>query len=234
MCSLKTFFINFFIMKTKSKTYHHPNLKEKLLEESLKEIDSKGIEGLSLRNLSKKLGVSQSAPFRHFSSKQDLLNALALKGFSLLENYIDFDIFDKNMDVFERIRQFAQGYINFVMSNQSFYKLMLNLELFHGQESEEVRKAGDKTVLHIVNIIREGQKQGVIKDDQAVFLSIYFWSTFHGLLDLFVKEHSPCSGFALKFAHLLTENELKEIAPMSFQHMAINIMLEIFIRGVKK
>lgn len=39
-------------------------------------LDQAGVEGVSLRNVAAAVGVSHNAPYRHFASKQDLLEAL--------------------------------------------------------------------------------------------------------------------------------------------------------------
>ena len=56
------------------------NLAEAVLLRAAEIIDERGIEALSLRSIARDLGVSHSAPNRHFKSKTDLLSALALDG----------------------------------------------------------------------------------------------------------------------------------------------------------
>ncbi len=51
------------------KQYHHGNLKQAILQESLKQLNLVGAEKLSFRAIAKKLGVVSSAPYNHFSSK---------------------------------------------------------------------------------------------------------------------------------------------------------------------
>ena len=59
-----------------TESYHHGNLRKTLIDEGLKILCRDGIESFSLRNLSKKLGVSHAAAYRHFSSKEELLRAI--------------------------------------------------------------------------------------------------------------------------------------------------------------
>ena len=60
--------------------YHHGNLSEAILIEAAEIIDKEGIEALSLRGIARAIGVSHSAPNRHFANKKALLEALASKG----------------------------------------------------------------------------------------------------------------------------------------------------------
>ncbi|MDG5487784.1 TetR/AcrR family transcriptional regulator [Sphingomonas sp. BGYR3] len=57
--------------------FHHGNLRAELIELASRRIEETGIEGLSLRELAAAIGVSPGAPYRHFSSKEDLLHELA-------------------------------------------------------------------------------------------------------------------------------------------------------------
>ena len=46
--------------------YHHGNLKQALFEGALRQLRQQGAERLSLRALAREIGVSQTAPYRHF------------------------------------------------------------------------------------------------------------------------------------------------------------------------
>ena len=60
----------------KDKPYHHGDLRNSLIEEGIKLIDEEGINQLSLRKVASMCGVSQAAPYAHFNSKDDLLDAM--------------------------------------------------------------------------------------------------------------------------------------------------------------
>lgn len=66
------------------KSYHHGNLKKELIICACKLCEKDGYTNLSIRSLAKESGVSQSAPYRHFSTKSDLYAAVAVQGFSEL------------------------------------------------------------------------------------------------------------------------------------------------------
>ena len=66
------------------KQYHHGNLKQAIIQESLKQLNLVGAEKLSFRAIAKNLEVVSSAPYNHFSSKKDLLNELINLGTKIL------------------------------------------------------------------------------------------------------------------------------------------------------
>src|SRR6202045_5219073 len=70
--------------KMRADRYHHGDLRRALLEEALRTIHTHGVEQLTLRTVGHRLGVSRSALYRHFSSKQALLAAVGREGFRTL------------------------------------------------------------------------------------------------------------------------------------------------------
>ena len=69
--------------------YHHGALKKTLLAEALRELETDGLEGVSLRKVAETVGVSKTAPYRHFADKRELLVALAADGFRLLAEKLE-------------------------------------------------------------------------------------------------------------------------------------------------
>jgi len=69
-------------IETSRSSYHHGDLRAALLAAARDMIAEAGIEGLSLRKLAERAGVSRTAPYHHFQDKNDLLCAIAAEGFS--------------------------------------------------------------------------------------------------------------------------------------------------------
>ncbi len=58
------------------KAYHFGNLKEALIEQGIELIHENGIEKFSLRKLAKKVGVSATACYNHFTNIEELLHEM--------------------------------------------------------------------------------------------------------------------------------------------------------------
>lgn len=63
------------------KSYHHGSLRGELLRVGRLVLEEGGLEGLSLRELARRAGVSANAPYRHFADREAFLAALAAEGF---------------------------------------------------------------------------------------------------------------------------------------------------------
>lgn len=59
-----------------NKPYHRGNLRNSLIEAGIALINREGVNQLSLRKVCALCGVSQTAPYSHFRSKEDLLVAM--------------------------------------------------------------------------------------------------------------------------------------------------------------
>ncbi|MAK22672.1 MAG: TetR family transcriptional regulator [Alcanivorax sp.] len=69
--------------------YHHGDLHAALLREAAVLLREQGVEGLSLRRLAERAGVSRTAPYHHFTDKNALLCALAEDGFRRLDRLME-------------------------------------------------------------------------------------------------------------------------------------------------
>src|SRR6058998_1281362 len=61
--------------------YHHGDLRDALVQAALHEVELGGPEAISISALAKKLGVSQPAPYKHFSDRETLLTAVTAEAF---------------------------------------------------------------------------------------------------------------------------------------------------------
>src|SRR5262245_60423634 len=65
-------------------TYHHGDLPEALLSAAESLVAEKGLEGFSLREAARAIGVDPAACYRHFHGKDEVVQALARRGFTRL------------------------------------------------------------------------------------------------------------------------------------------------------
>jgi AcrR family transcriptional regulator len=68
--------------------YHHGHLRASLIAGTLRLLEAQDADGLSIRELSRRLGVSPSALYHHFSDKADLLKAVAEEGWNWLNRML--------------------------------------------------------------------------------------------------------------------------------------------------
>lgn len=67
------------------RSYHHGDLPNALLAATTELVRERGARGFSVSEVARRVGVSSSAPYRHFADRDALLAAAALTGFIEME-----------------------------------------------------------------------------------------------------------------------------------------------------
>lgn len=103
--------------------YHHGDLAEVLVQIAIEHIAESGTEKLSLRALARDAGVSPTAPYRHFPTKQCLLATIAARGFRQLEHTMR-EAHRSHEDPSDRFIAINSAYIRFALAHPVAYQIM--------------------------------------------------------------------------------------------------------------
>ena len=171
-----------------TKTYHHGDLRSTLLKEAEAMVRESGIEALSLRKLSSRVGVSRTAPYHHFNNKNELLCAIAEQGFCLLDDKIRASFDNKGHLAEDKLRAYVHGYVKFAKDNPELYELMFGRVIWKQQTStEDLRSAAYPCFQHQVKMVGEWQKLELLnKNQNTLRLSQVIWGTLHGIAKLLI------------------------------------------------
>ncbi|WP_176440838.1 TetR/AcrR family transcriptional regulator [Oceanicola sp. 22II-s10i] len=108
---------------TASKSYHHGNLKQALVDAGLAILEAEGLGALSLRACAERVGVSHTAPKNHFGNVTGLLTAIAGEGFLRLNDMIRAA---PDATLPDRRRTALTGYVAFARQNPALFELMFS------------------------------------------------------------------------------------------------------------
>lgn len=169
------------------KSYHHGNLRAELLDTAIRQLQKTGIEDLSLRALARRLGVSQTAPYRHFADKNELLAALATRGYRDLLRALRAASADTKDCPRAQLMAFAHAYVDYAATNPKLFKLMFGPALQPTDRYPELRAASRDTLQLVQDILQRGVDSGVFKhEDNVAYLANAAWSSIYGLAILLV------------------------------------------------
>jgi AcrR family transcriptional regulator len=118
-----------------SRPYHHGALRDALLEEAQLLLAEQGLAAVSLRELARRVGVSHSAPERHFPNRQALLDALTVRGFTLMAGAIRQALADHGGRLQDGFRAVARAYVGFALGNPALLELMFASKADHANEA---------------------------------------------------------------------------------------------------
>src|SRR3954451_9817883 len=71
-----------------ARPYHHGDLRRALIDAARRILEGEGPSALSLRAVAREAGVSPAAPYHHFKDKGELLDAVAMEGWEMLDAVI--------------------------------------------------------------------------------------------------------------------------------------------------
>lgn len=158
---------------------------QEIIQVALDLINDKGIQGLTIKNISKKIGISEPAIYRHFENKIEILIAIldilkqnARKTFETELN--------SNSTSLEKIEHLFSIHFNSFASNPSMISVIFSEELFRGEPLliNKITEVIDKNATILTKIIQQGQQNNEIRDDvSADHLAVMVMGT----LRLFVK-----------------------------------------------
>ena len=170
-------------MPIKSKRpYHHGDLRRAVLIAAERFLESNGPEGLSLREISRAIGVSDTAPRRHFVNKHALLEALAIEGFERLEAVLNRSAAGSETNFDTRIIKLTRAYARFAIKHSALLRLMYSVK--HAPDaSEELIEASQRALATAaVKVIRDGQTTGSVVSGDPMRLSLVIFSAVEGLI----------------------------------------------------
>ena len=109
-------------------SFHHGNLHASILIEAAEALRIHGIDGVSMREIAKRLGVTPRALYRHFENKDAVLNALAEQGLQQLrDDYLIADQLDAPANF--RLMKVCEAYLEFGSQHPDLYNLIFNSQI---------------------------------------------------------------------------------------------------------
>ncbi len=170
-----------------SKSYHHGNLRAELLATAIEQLRETGLEDLSLRALARAVGVSQTAPYRHFADKGELLAAMATSGYRDLLEALRRAGSTAGDCPQEQLIAFAHAYVDYAANNPQVFKLMFGPAVQPTVKYPELRKASRDTLQLVQDILQRGVDTGVFRPvDDIAYMANAAWSSIYGLSTLLV------------------------------------------------
>jgi AcrR family transcriptional regulator len=131
-----------------------------IIEAAGKILTSSGVSGLTIKNLAKEMGFSESAIYRHFKSKEEIIVAML--------NYLAYDIdkrlsnLNKPVEPDEQFKSLFREQFRFFSLNPHFVVAVFSDGLMEESQliNKNILKLMNVKIKHLMPIIMEGQQTG--------------------------------------------------------------------------
>jgi len=177
----------------RSQPYHHGNLRPVLVDTAVELARTTGPDGVVLREVARRAGVSHNAAYRHFADRAALLGEVSDRAMADLQQAMTTRIEavtddDPAARAAERLRETGRAYVDFAIREPGLFAVAFTTSGGpEAHQAEEARAAGPYAVLNAV--LDELVAAGALTPERRQGADVACWAAVHGYAELHV--HGP-------------------------------------------
>ncbi len=195
-----------------SQSYHHGDLKAALIRTGLQLLDQEGYEGFSLRKVAKACNVSQTAPYRHFKNKEELIVAITMEGMRSFNDALEqaIQLYPDQPD--KQLTEMGVAYIKFFVENPEYLRLLFlsklkdKMQLFY-QYKPNFSDAKDPFQTFYDTLVRYSESYPDLHIKRSELL-LYSWGLAHGIAILIANKDVPLEEDYLTLTRRIMEHSI--------------------------
>lgn len=182
-------------------------IRQRIIDAARTLFDETGIEGVSMRAIGRRVGLTAAALYAYFPSKSDLLKGIWEDAKADIERRLR-EISSATPDPLQAIRALGATYADFCLEDPVRFRVLFLWS------SDEIRGDAQHPEEHgPYLVLRERVQQAIDQGlapghDDADLLAQIFWSAIHGVVSLQIT----CTDFSFQPAPLLVDTMLTTIA----------------------
>jgi len=164
---------------------------DKILQAATTMFLEDGYEKTSIRNIAEKIEYSPATIYLYFKDKDELFFAIHNIGFQMLLK--EMEKAGKIKNPLKRLHEIGVIYIEFALKHPEYYDLMFimrspmnALKEKHGDD--QCWTYGETTFGLLMATVTECIEQKLVRVKDPVMISMYTWSSVHGLVSLKIRE----------------------------------------------
>jgi AcrR family transcriptional regulator len=145
-----------------------------------------GLDGVTIRAIATRAGVSPGAIYRHYRGREELLAEVVRRGFDLLAQYMSRGL--EGTDVLDRLRRMANAYFDFAVENPKVYETIFMLPEIPGMRRypHDYASRRSATFQIIVDRVAECAEQGWLADGDRLEIALTLWTHMHGFMAIYI------------------------------------------------
>jgi AcrR family transcriptional regulator len=171
--------------------YHHGDLRNALLEASVRLVAKQGPDGFSLREAAREVGVSPAAAYRHFPDKLHLLAVLAVDAHARLATHMEKALSKLEEPPGSRehavrsLLAIGEAYVDFAVRHPEHFRVMFQGEVRGVEGFKPGAATSGRDAFQILLDTLDGLVTAkVITGEARVGAELSAWAGVHGLASL--------------------------------------------------
>lgn len=179
----------------KRSTYRHGDLYRALLQAAMQMARQGGAEAVVLREVTRRVGVTPNAAYRHFADRNSLLQAVSLAAQSALAVAIEHELaaIENNGDLIEvaraRLRAVGTGYLRFAQAEPGLFGTAFSVpnDLSNADNPASAGESGLTPFQLLGAALDMLVDAGALSAERRVSAEILAWSAVHGFAMLLLN-----------------------------------------------
>jgi TetR/AcrR family transcriptional regulator, fatty acid metabolism regulator protein len=136
---------------------------QEIIEASIELIAEKGIQGLTMKNLSKEIGISEPAIYRHYDNKIEILKSILDYFFNNMKSILESEL-NSESTAFEKISNIFNRHFKSFSEKPQLLAVIFSEELFRNETSLSNKVAAiiEQNTLMVQTILEKGQQNAEV------------------------------------------------------------------------
>ena len=177
--------------------YHHGDLRRVLIDAALQLVGEGGADAVSVREAARRAGVSPGAPFRHFPSRDALMNAVAEEAQRRFRAEIERALAEVPVgDPLARFRCLGLAYMRWAMKNPTHFEIISSRRLFDHDKSGGVSQDNAELIEFTERTLAEAFALGQLRSPDLKRVQIAGRALVYGFARMNIDGHFPRWGVA--------------------------------------
>jgi AcrR family transcriptional regulator len=146
---------------------------------------SDGIEGFSMRKLARCVGCTAPALYRHYESKEEVIQAVVAEGYRQFSQYLYRALEGRTPS--ERFIMAGKSYLDFALEEPALYEIIYMPREILGAPSPDSQVADQACAIgqFWADRVREMMDAGYLREADPFEVSLTLWAHAHGFLSLY-------------------------------------------------
>jgi len=179
-----------------------------------------GFGGMSMRKLAKCVGCTAPALYRHYESKEGVMQDVVVEAYRLFSQYLNRALAGGSPP--ERFGMAGQAYVDFALEHPALYETLyvpLDLLGIHQDSANEVASLACAVGQFWSDRVREMMDTGFLKKGDPQTVSLTLWAHGHGLVSLYHRGLLPDT----------TEQEIRALIIESYAALILGVGTEQYL-----
>ncbi|MEZ5887451.1 MAG: TetR/AcrR family transcriptional regulator [Paracoccaceae bacterium] len=167
--------------------YHHGNLRQALIEATLRLIEAQGPQGFTLSDAARTAGVTPAAVYRHFAGRDDLIAECARQGFEIFADLMDHAYDGGKPTALRAFEATGRAYLAFARKFPGHYMAMFESGLNLNRDPDLARASSraQAVLARAAEALSEQLPPG--RRPPAAMFAAHIWAMSHGVVELFAR-----------------------------------------------